>query len=143
MDWIKLKESLSRADGGRADAMSRRELLAGIGCAGVFVVAGSTLPAPSAAEAHPNSRVIDPEAVPADTGKAEIAECTVPEGDLADAGAADFTDVGAQWRRRRWRRRYWRRRFWRRPFRHRRRRGVVCRRRWFRGRLVRVCRRVW
>jgi hypothetical protein len=150
MDWIKLTESLRCACGGGADAAvpSRREVLAGLGCAGVFVAAESTILAPSLAEAQVNSRVAEPETAPADTGKPEVAECNLPEGALADADTGDVTDVSAQWRRRYWRRHYWRRRYWRRPlwrrrFWRRRRFGVVCRRRWFRGRLVRVCRRVW
>jgi hypothetical protein len=151
MDWTKVTKSLGSAASGSDDAAvpSRRDVLAGIGVAGVFVVAGSTLLAPSPAEARVNTPATEPGAAPADAARAEVGECELPN--LADLDTTDVTEFSAQWRRRYWRRRYWRRpwrrRYWRRPWRRRYwRRGyrrVVCRRRWFRGRLVRVCRRVW
>jgi hypothetical protein len=107
------------------------------------VVAGATLLASRPAEARINTPVIEPEAAPTDTAKAEVAECNDPDRNGADFDPADLTEFSAQrWRRvrrrywRRGRRRYWRRRYWRRW-------RVVCRRRWIRGRLVRVWRRVW
>src|SRR5262245_56372544 len=136
MEWTKVKKSsLRSAYSGNDDAvMSRREALAGLGFAGVFAVAGSTLLALSPAEARINTPTIEPDAAPADAAKAEVAECSDPERNLADFDTAEFTEFSAQ-RWRRVRRRYWRRRYWRRW-------RVVCRRRWIRGRLVRVCRRV-
>jgi hypothetical protein len=147
MEWTKVKKSsLRSAYSGNDDAvLSRREALAGLGFAGVFAVAGSTLLALSPAEARINTPTTEPDAAPADAAKAEVAECSDPERNLADFDTAEFTEFSAQ-RWRRVRRRYWRRRYWRRPYwrrRYWRRWRVVCRRRWIRGRLVRVCRRVW
>lgn len=144
MQWMKLKETLRSAYSRNDDAavLSRREVLAGIGVAGAFAIAGSTLLASSPSEARINAPLIEPEAAPAEAAKAEVAECSDRDRNLADFDAADLTEFSAQrWRRvrrrywRRGRRRYWRRRYWR--------RRVVCRRRWIRGRLVRVCRRIW
>jgi hypothetical protein len=148
MDWTKVTKSLRSAASGSDDAavLSRRDVLAGIGVAGVLVVAGSTLLAPRPAQARVNTPATEPAATPDDATRAEVAECELPNP--ADLDTADVTEFSAQWRRRYWRRRYWRRRYWRRRYWRRRYwrrryRRVVCRRRWFRGRLVRVCRRVW
>jgi hypothetical protein len=142
MNWTKLTKSVTSACSGNNDAgLPRRDLLVGLGLAGLFAVAGSALLVPSPAEARNNTPVTEPVAAPADDDKAKAAECNLSENKLADLDTADFTEFSAQWRRRYWRRRYWRGRYWRR--RYWRRWRVVCRRRWIRGRLVRVCRRVW
>jgi hypothetical protein len=142
MHLIKLKTFLKGACRGGDDAavLSRRDVLAGLGFAGAFVVAGSTLLAARPAEANAMTPAIEPGAAPTDAAQAQAAECDAPEGNLADLDTADFTEFSAQ--RRRYRRRYRRgyRRFRRRL---RRRSRIVCRRRWIRGRLVRACRRVW
>jgi hypothetical protein len=136
MVWTQAINSLESA--GNDDAvLSRRKVLAGIGCAGVFALAGATLLASRPAEARTEAPASEPQ--PAADAATEAAECSEDRHDLADT---DLTEFSAQWRRRRyWRRRYWRRAYWRR--RRWRRWRVVCRRRWIRGRLVRVCRRVW
>jgi len=147
MMWIKVKKFPTDIDSASNDAavLSRRDMLAGMGIAGLFVVAGPALLAPIQAEA----RVDAPEAVPADAGTAEVAECSAPERNLAEPDTADFSEFSSQYYRRRARRAYrrgYRRGFYRRPYwrrRYGRRSRVVCRRRWVRGRLVRVCRRVW
>jgi hypothetical protein len=113
--------------------LSRRNVLAGIASAGVFAVGGSTLLTSSPAEARINAPVVEPEAIPADAAKAEVAECNLREDTLANLDTADFTEFSAQRYHRRHFRRPWRRRY----------RRVVCRRRWIQGRLVQVCRRVW
>jgi hypothetical protein len=149
MKWIKVRKSPGSANSNDdATVLSRRDVLAGIGFAGMFAVAGATLLAASPAEARVDRPAAEPEAAPADAGEADAAECKAPEGDLADLDTSNFTEVSAQRRRRGYygrrgfygpRRRYWRRRrrrYWRRA-------RVVCRRRWYRGRIVRVCRRVW
>jgi hypothetical protein len=114
MDWTKVTKSLSRDCSGNDDAavLSRRDVLAGIGFAGVIAVAGSTLLASSPAEGRTIAPAIEPEAAPADAAKAEVAESNVAKQNLADFDAADFTEFSAQWRRRYWRRRYWRRVWW-------------------------------
>jgi hypothetical protein len=109
MDWTKVTKSLSSDYRGNDDAavLSRRDVLAGIGFAGVIAVAGSTLLASTPAEGRTNAPAIEPEAAPPDAAKAEVAESNVATHDLADFDAADFTEFSAQWRRRYWRRRYW------------------------------------
>jgi hypothetical protein len=102
---------------GRSDdeaALSRRDILAGIGLAGLLAAAPKLL-APSVAEAKP----VAPEAGPADAARAGETENSA-EGAAADS---DVTDLSAQryWRRRYWRRRYWRRRYYWRPRYYRRR----------------------
>jgi hypothetical protein len=143
MDWTKVTKSLSSDCSGNDDAavLSRREVLASIGFAGVIAVAGSTLLASTPAEGRTNAPAIEPEAAPADAAKAEVAESNVAKHDLADFDAADFTEFSAQWRRRYWRRRYWRRRYWRRRYWRRR----YWRRRYWRRRYWRrrYWRRVW
>lgn len=122
-------------------SLSRRDVLAGFGLAGLFAIGGSVL-ASKSAQAHVNSPVLDPPQVaPAQVPEAQLAELIVPEEGLDHrAEALDFSDRRRRryWRDRRLRGRPWRRRYWRRRY-----RGLVCRRRWYRGRLVRVCRRVW
>jgi hypothetical protein len=148
MDWTKVTKSLSRDCSGNDDAavLSRRDVLAGIGFAGVIAVAGSTLLASSPAEGRTIAPAIEPEAAPADAAKAEVAESNVAKQNLADFDAADFTEFSAQWRRRYWRRRYWRRRYWgrrywrRRYWRRRHWRRRQWRRRYWRRRYWR---RVW
>ena len=129
MDWSKVSKILRSACHRDDDAavLSRRDALAGIGLAGVFLAAGPKLLA--SAEAKPiDAPATDPETISADATRAEAPES--PERDAADT--ADATDLTSRrrWRRRYWRRRYWRRRYWRR--RHWRRR--YWRRRYWRRR---------
>jgi hypothetical protein len=128
-------DSLKRDDGRNEDAavLSRRNVLAGLGCAGILAVAGSTLLTAGPAEALVNAPVMEPQVAGADPALVRVAERSVPEEKLADLDASELAEFTARRRRRYWRRRSWRRRY----------RRVVCRRRWYRGRLVRVCRRVW
>jgi hypothetical protein len=114
------RDGLSEGDG--AKALSRRQMLAGIGLAGACAVAGpALLSSPVAArEGMPAAEPL-PEA---DTDSAEHRH---------ETGERTTEFSSQEWRRRR--RRYYRRR--------RRRSRLVCRRRWRRGRLVRTCRRVW
>jgi hypothetical protein len=129
MEWSKVMESLRSAGSGNDDAgvLSRRNVLAGIASAGVFVVAGSTLLVSRSAEARINTPVVEPEAAPADAPKDHVGD------NLANLDTSDFTEFSTQRYRRPLFRRPWRRRY----------RRVVCRRRWIGGRLVQVCRRVW
>ena len=88
-------------------ALSRRDMLAGLGLAGLLVAAPKFL-APSAAEA----KTLAPE--PVDSAEpAKVAEHDAGEHNAADDG--DVTDLSS----RHWRRRHWRRRYWRRPWRRR------------------------
>ena len=128
MKWTKVTKSATRDDSGKNDAavLSRRNVLAGIGFAGLFAVAGSRLLASSPAEARSDSPVIKPEAAPTDGAEGDVAERDTPESNLADSDRGDATEFSSQryyrygprrryWRRRRrryWRRRYWRRRYW-------------------------------
>jgi len=151
MMWIKVRKFRRNIDSGNDDAavLSRRDMLAGMGIASLFVVAGSALVAPSQAAARVDTPVAEPEAARANAAKAEVAECSAPERNLAEPDTADFSEFSSQYYRRRARRAYrrgYRRGFYRRPYwrrRYGRRSRVVCRRRWYRGRFVRVCRRVW
>jgi hypothetical protein len=117
-----------------ATAFSRREMLAGIGAVGVCAVVGSAVLGSKPANATARTPVPQPlsDAIQTEAAEANTAE----HGSKID----DLTEFSSQeWRRRRYRGRrgrYWRRRPWRRRWR------VVCRRRWRRGRVVRVCRRV-
>jgi hypothetical protein len=121
MRWTSVKKSLiNGSDDGVV--MSRRDMLAGIGVAGLFLVAGSTPLASSPAEAPVDTRVMEPETAPDD-----VAE-TKDEYSIADNGGVDgaqVTELSSQWRRRYYgygygpRRRYWRRRrrrYWRRRY---------------------------
>jgi hypothetical protein len=116
-----------------AVALSRRDMLAGIGLAGLFVPA-PTLLSSSVAEARTlNAPAVEPEVGYADAADAKATEHSAVEGDAADS--ADVTELSARhrryWHRRYWRRRYRRRRYWR----HR-----YWRRRYWRRRYYR---RVW
>ena len=127
MKWMRVTKSPDRDDSGTDTAeLSRRRVLAGIGLAGLFAVAGSTLFASSQAEARSNTPVREPEATPTDAGKDKVAERDTPESRRADSDRGEATEFSSQyWRRRRrryWRRRYrWRRRYYRRYYRRRRR----------------------
>jgi hypothetical protein len=113
-------------------ALSRRDMLAGIGLAGLLVAAPKFL-APGVAEA----KTLAPAAEPVDSAEAKVAEHDAGGHKAADDG--DATDLSARrrWRRRYWRRRYyWRRRHWRRRYYWRR----PWRRRYWRRRYYR---RVW
>jgi hypothetical protein len=105
--------------------LSRRDMLAGIGLAGLLVAAPKLL-APGVAKAES----LAPTPEPVASVDAKAAEHDAGESNAADDG--DPTDLSSRhWRRRRWRRRYWRRRFygrrrywrrryyWRRPWRRR------------------------
>ena len=127
MFW-KVRTTLSGALSGNDDraALSRREMLAGIGLVGVCAVAGPAILGSNPAEAREGTLVAEP--------ISDAPRTKADEGNAAErnSGADELTEFSSQeWRRRR--RRRWRRRRWR----------VVCRRRWRRGRVVRVCRRVW
>ncbi|MEA2871845.1 MAG: hypothetical protein QOH67_1821 [Hyphomicrobiales bacterium] len=105
----------------RESALSRRDMLAGIGLAGLFVTAVKVLP-PSVADAATLTPAAPPEPGTADATQPKATEQGAIEGN-ADG---DVTDLSARrrWRRRywrrRWRRRYWgRRRYWRRRWRRR------------------------
>src|SRR5262249_57598983 len=93
MMWIKMWKFPRSIDRGNDDAavLSRRDMLAGMGIASLFVVAGSALLAPSQAAARVDTPVAEPEAVPADAGTAEVAECSARERNLAEPDTADFT----------------------------------------------------
>jgi hypothetical protein len=115
MDLTRLKRATGDAFRRKEDAagLSRRDVLAGIGLASVFAVAGSALLTPSQSKASPvNSPPAEPEPASATTADAaKTAEAGV--GHHA-ADLPEFTEFSAQrrWRRRRWR---WRRRWvWRR-----------------------------
>jgi hypothetical protein len=135
MDWSKIGKILKSACDRDDDTavLSRRDALAGLGLAGVFLVAGPKLLAP--ADARPlDGPATDAQTIAADT-RAETDPGT-PERDAADT--ADVTDLTSRrWRRRHWRRRYWRRRYWRRRYWRRRH----WRRRYWRRRYWR--RRYW
>jgi hypothetical protein len=124
MDWTEvMRSSRKSVDSGNEAAVSRRELLAGIGVTGIFAIAGSAL---LVTEARAKNPAKEPEPVCADAAETEVAECNVAQRKRT-LDTADLSEFSAQ--------PYWRRR--------RRRSRVVCRRRWVRGRRVRVCRRVW
>ena len=104
-----------------AAALSRREMLAGIGLVGVCAVAGPAILGSNPAEAREGTLVAEP--------ISDATQTKAAEGNAAERNSDtdELTEFSSQdWRRRR-----------------RRRRRVVCRRRWRRGRVVRVCRRVW
>jgi hypothetical protein len=139
MEWGRVRKLLRGfySQDHNAAALSRREMLAGIGLAGLFVAAPNLL-AMSPAEARTiNTPAVEP-AAPADTTSAEVTEDSAVERDAADT--ADVTEFSAHRRwssRYYWRRRYWRRRYWRRRYYVRRR---YWRRRYWRRRYWR---RVW
>ena len=115
-----LRSICSRDDDGAA--LSRRDMLAGLGLAGLLVAAPKFLGS-SVAEAKPLAPV--PEPVDSADADIKVAERDANEGNAA--ADTDATDLSARrywrrryWRRRHWRRRYWRRRYyWRRPWRRR------------------------
>jgi len=124
MRWTSLKKSLIN---GSDDAvvMSRRDMLAGIGVAGLFLVAGSTLLASSPAAARVDTPVIEPETAPDDVAETKVAERSTTDNSGVDLDGAKVTELSSQWRRRYYgygygpRRRYWRRRrrrYWRRRY---------------------------
>src|ERR1043165_2679125 len=114
-------------------ALSRRDMLAGLGLAGLLVAAPKFL-GPSVAEAMPLAAP-EPEIDSAD-GDAKVAEHDAGEDNADESDATDLTSR-RRWRRRHWRRRYyWRRRHWRRRYYWRR----PWRRRYWRRRYYR---RVW
>ena len=102
MEWGKARKFLSSvcSRGDDAVALSRRDMLAGLGLLGLVISAPKLL-LPSAAEA----RTIDAPAA----GSADATNDQVTEQSAADG--ADVTELSAQ-RRRYWRRRYWRRRYY-------------------------------
>jgi hypothetical protein len=111
MEWGKARKVLtsvcSRSDD--AVALSRRDMLAGIGLAGLLIAAPKLL-APGAAEAKSiGAPAVEPDVRSADATEAKVAEQSDVERTTADSG--DVTDLSA---RRHWRRYYWRRRYWRR-----------------------------
>jgi hypothetical protein len=126
MNWTRVMRSLRSDHDDDAAVPSRRDVLAGIGVAGLFAVAGSTLLA-SPAQAEAATPAPAPEPAPADAAKGEA-------NDRAASDSDEMTEFSAQYwygprrrywrRRRRWRRRYWRRRYYwgyRRPYYWRRR----------------------
>jgi hypothetical protein len=139
MEWSKarglLRSLFSRDD--PAEALSRRDMLAGIGLVGLFVTAPKLL---ASSPAHAKA-INTPSAEPADATNSKIDEDSAAECKAED-NADDVTDLSGQYRRYRvyrrryWRRRYrWRRRYWRRRYRwHRRylRRRYWRRRYWYR-----------
>jgi hypothetical protein len=130
MRWMTQSKTDADSDAG---VLSRRDVLAGIGMAGAVVVVGSTLLASGRAGANGIDSAI---AQPDPKGKAETLKSDATRTRVSQRDGAAFDDsseFSAQWR---WRRRW-------RPWRRRRRWIVRCRRFWRRGRLVRVCRRVW
>ena len=118
---------------GREDdmALSRRDILAGLGLAGLLLATPKLLSSnPAEAKALDKSAAAGSAHAPdSETATAQAAE----EGDVTDLSSR------RRWWRRRWRRRYWRRRRWRRRFWFRRRR--FWRRRYWRRRYWR--RRYW
>jgi hypothetical protein len=123
MRWTSLKKWLTNGSDDAA-VISRRDILAGIGVGGLFLVAGSTLLASSTAEARVDTRVTEPETAPDDVGAKDGEHSTADNGGM-DVDRADATELSSQWRRRYYgygygpRRRYWRRRrrrYWRRRY---------------------------
>lgn len=95
-------------------ALSRRDILAGIGLAGLLVAAPKLLTA-SVAEAKTFAPAGEPEAGSTDAANRKGTEDSVERSAAADT---EVTDLSARryWRRRYWRRRYYRRRYWRRRY---------------------------
>ena len=115
-----------------AGALSRRDMLAGLGLAALFVAAPTVLTAYPAKAGPADTPAVAPER-PADATKA--VDDRAVEG---DADATEFSAWHRYWHRPRWRRRYWhrvhwRRRYWRRRHWHR----VYWRRRHWRRRYWR------
>ena len=101
-----------------AAALSRRDMLAGLGLAGLFVAAPKLL-LPSAAEAATNGLPAAEPEVPADKSNPEhrdIAENAADTDDVSELSSQRWRRRRRYWRRRHWRRRYWRGRHWRRRY---------------------------
>jgi hypothetical protein len=124
MEWGQARTLLTSLFSREPAALSRRDMLAGMGLAGLFVAAVKVLP-PSAAEAGTLAPAAAPEPGTADA-QAKATEQSAIEG----SADGDVTDLSSRrwrrrywrrrWRRRHWRRRYWgRRRYWRRRWRRR------------------------
>ncbi len=122
MEWVKVRKVLSSAFSRDDDAaaLSRRDMLAGLGLAGLFLAAPKLLS--SAAEA----RTVAPDAGTADATDSKVTQRSDAEPKVQSKAAesGEVTEFSAHrrrywhrhhWRRRRWRRRYWRRRYWRHP----------------------------
>jgi hypothetical protein len=126
MAWDSARKFFSTiCSGDDREAFSRRDMLAGLGLAGLIVAVPKIL-GPATAEAKDLS-VADQPPAPA---KAKGAE---ERREAKDADTPDATDLSSRhhrrrryWRRRYWRHRYWRRRHWRRRYWRRR----YWRRRW-------------
>jgi hypothetical protein len=120
MQWANARSFLSSMcsrDPDAGVALSRRDMLAGFGLAGLLVAAPTLLTSSPAEAGTADPRAVQPER-PADANKSA-------EDGVVEADAPDVPELSAQrWRRRYWRRRYWRRRYWRR---------VYWRRRYWRG----------
>ena len=99
------------------EGLSRRDVLAGLGLAGLIAAAPTLLSSTPAEAKNLNAPAGEPD-VPSN---AKATEDRAVEAH--DADAPDATDLSARrrWRRRYWRRRYWRRRHWRRRYFRRRR----------------------
>ena len=120
MEWGKARKFLGSVCSRDHDAvaLSRRDMLVGIGLAGLLVAAPMLLSS-SVAEARTlNAPAVEPEVGSADGTEAKATEHSAVERDAADS--ADVTELSARhrryWHRRYWRHRYWRRRYWRRRY---------------------------
>jgi hypothetical protein len=124
MDWRSLQKAVKHHRGGTESeaGLSRRDMLAGLGMAGVLAMAGPALLSSRPAQANPIAVAPTEPKVPA---------ADAPAAKLAEPEPVEHTEFTSQ--RWRWRRRWWRRRRWR----------WRCRRFWRRGRWRRRCWRVW
>ncbi len=115
MEWGKARKFLSSVCSRDHEgvALARRDVLAGIGLAGLFLAAPKLL---SVAEARTiTAPGVEPE-VSADPTNSKVTEHGAAH-ERSAADSADVTEVSAQrWRRRYWQRRYWRRRYWHRRY---------------------------
>jgi hypothetical protein len=125
MFW-KVRTTLSGNDD--AASLSRREMLAGIGLVGVCAVAGPAILGSNPAEAREGTLVAEPisDATQTKAVQGNAAEAVPSNAAERNFEIDELTELSSQWRRRR--RRRWR---------------EVCTVRRRRGRVVRVCRRVW
>lgn len=127
MEWFKVRGLISGLFGrdDPAAALSRREMLAGIGLVGLLATAPKLLVS-SPAEA----RTVDALSAKPDDSADTTQTSEDRSAERKDENTTDVTELSAQ-RRRYWRRRYrWRRRYWRRRYHWRRR--YWRRRRWYR-----------
>ena len=120
MQWGEARKFLNGIFNRDQAALSRRDMLAGLGLAALFATAPKLL-APGVAEASP---VVAPETD--DVTTSEAAEPAAEQRNAANDGVTEFSSqpywrYRRRWRRRYWRRRYWRRRYWYRPYGYRRR----------------------